>query len=324
MAGSIKLIKRRIKSIASTAKMTRAMQMIATVGMRKAVNQEREAVPFAAETIHFLNHFAAYADKHHLDTPYLQNKPVERVLAVVVASNRGLCGSFHAQLEKEIRQFINEPARLINYPFDSATAAEKKMNFHPEFDWIILGKKGENIIKHLGQQNIVASYTQLSENVDHQELKSVFQLIQTEYLSGKYQRVIIFYTQYVNTLKQVPLMRQILPISLPEIHRLSDSWASNVKNYQAETATPDFNYTIEPSITALLDNIVLLLIRTMIYHCLLESKASVESARMLAMKNATDAASDIKDELTLAYNQLRQSKITNEIAEISAGSAALE
>ncbi len=323
MAGSIKLIKRRLRSIDSTAKLTKAMQMIATVNMRKAVSQARLATPFASETIGFLTRFAKFIEKNKVTHPLLQEQPVNRVLALVVTSNRGLCGSFHTQLEKKIRQLVAQPEQLLHYPFDEINPQDK--NIHPkiEFDWIVVGRKGEKMVRHLNQP-IIASFSRLNEDVDHHELSAIVNLVKTEFASGKYQKVVIFYTQYVNTLRQVPLMRQLLPISRREIRRISDSFAENSPLFTTASPDQDLDYLIEPNQDELLANIFLLIVKMIIYHAVIESKASVESARMLAMKNATDAASEMKDILTLTYNQLRQSKITQEIAEISAGRAALE
>lgn len=322
MAGSIKLIKRRIRSIASTAKLTKAMQMIATASMRKAVEQSRLAMPFATETINFLQHFASYIEKNNIEHPYLQQKELKTVLGVVITSNRGLCGSYHSSLEKKIRQVVNNPAVVITYPLDEATQEQIDSKPDINFEWLVVGRKGERMIRKLNQP-IIASFNKLNENVDLAELNSVFNLIVDAYNSGKYQKVIVFYTEHVNSLKQVPSVGQLLPISRPQVQQVADDWALNFKDFAPNTlATTD--YCIEPGLSSLMDTISLLLLKSLLYYFVLESKAAVESARMIAMKNASDAAFEMEQVLTLAYNQLRQSKITNEIAEISAGRAALE
>ncbi len=322
MAGSIKLIKRRIRSVKNTAKLTKAMQMIATVNMRKAVNQSHLARPFAAETISFLSTFSHFIKKNQIVHPFVQEKPLKKVLGVVITSNRGLCGSFHTQLEKKIRQVISKPEILIRYPFDQLNSEDKRSHIEVDFEWLVMGKKGEKMIRRLDQP-IIASFNQLNEDVKHSELNAIFKVIKEAFYSGKYQKVVIFYTQYINTLKQVPMMRQVLPLSEQEIQRISDEWEVNLDNFAPKTKQKT-NYMIEPGRTELVEVIFLLLIKMILYYAVLESKASVESARMFAMKNATDAANDMGEILTLTYNQLRQSKITQEIAEISAGRAALE
>ena len=322
MAGSIKLIKRRIRSIASTAKLTKAMQMIAAANMRKAVYQTRLAKPFATESITFLNRFSRYIAQNKLSHPYLEEKPLQRVLGVVITSNRGLCGNYHSQLEKKILQVVNNPATLIEYPLDTVGPQGAKHQGQIEFEWLVLGRKGERIIRRLDQP-IITSFTTLNEKVDEKELGVVYQMIKDAFDSGKYQKVIVFYTQHINSLRQEPSVGQLLPISTQEIQRVVDSWQINFNDFTPRSTTHT-NYLIEPGRGALLDTISLLLLKTLLYYFVLESKASVESARMMAMKNASDSATEMGQLLTLAYNQLRQSKITNEIAEISAGRAALE
>ncbi len=329
MAGSIKLIKRRIKSIESTRKLTKAMQMIAAVNMRKAVTKTQAAQPFVMETLSLLDHFAKYIEKQQINHPYLKEKPLEKVLGVIITSNRGLCGSFHSQLEKKVKQIVKEPQMILTYPFDEMSAAEKENKQKIDFEWLVIGKKGERIVKKL-DQNVIACFNQLNEKLDSNELEVIFKMIVDEFATGKYQKVIIFYTRYINALVQKPLMRQLLPISTPEVARVVDEWNLMQKNevykfnQDEEKSKKATNFLVEPSNSALITTVFRLLLKTTLYHCVLTSKASVESARMVAMKNATDAAGDMKDILQLAYNQLRQSKITNEIAEISAGRAALE
>jgi F-type H+-transporting ATPase subunit gamma len=239
----------------------------------------------------------------------------------VITSNRGLCGSFHSQLEKKIHQVIDEPANLLAYPLDRATQAERRQAGEIDFEWIVMGRKGEKIVRRLDHP-ILASFDKLNENTDPGELGAVFQVIRDAFDTGKFQKVVIFYTQYVNSMVQVPMVGQLLPIANEEIQRLSDQWAEHVPGF-AERTTDKVNYLIEPNREALIDVIFKLLLKSLLYYYVLESKASVESARMMAMKNATDAAMEMEQILTLAYNQLRQNKITNEIAEISAGRAAL-
>ncbi len=330
MAGSIKLIKRRIKSIDSTCKLTKAMQMIAAVNMRKAVAGTQAAQPFVIQTMALLDHFSQYMTKQQLAHPYLNEKPLKRVLGVVITSNRGLCGSFHTQLEKKIKEVVKQPNVLLSYPFDELSDEEKKHEGTIDFDWIVIGKKGERMVKKL-DQNVVASFNQLNEKINSAELDVIFRMIETEFATGKYQKVIIFYTRYVNAVVQKPVMRQLLPIVPAEVARVVDEWNGMQKHEETKLTTlaqseskKNTDFLVEPDNKALMQAVFKLLLKTILYHCVLTSKASVESARMMAMKNATDAAADMREILLLTYNQLRQSKITNEIAEISAGRAALE
>lgn len=322
MAGSIKHIKRRLKSVSSTAKLTRAMQMIATVKMRQAVQQSRHAVPFASETVTFLTRFAHYMTQNPMNHPYLNHhQEVKKVLGVVFAANRGMCGSFHSLLEKKIGQVVREPARILHHPFDSSAYAKVKVS-QLDYDWVVIGKKGEQIIRRLGHR-VIASFTKVSDSITASELDALFKTIKDAFDTLEYQKVVIFYTEYVSTLKQVPMLRQLLPISQEEVKRIADDWKLNLHTFEPRD-TNKTNYLIEPNRLQLVEMISLLLLKMTLYHALVQTKASVESARMMAMKNATDAANEMHQVLNLVYNQLRQSKITSEIAEISAGRAALE
>ncbi len=154
-------------------------------------------------------------------------------------------------------------------------------------------------------------------------------MIEDEFATGKYQKVVIFFTRYLSTMVQKPVMRQLLPISRDEVARVMDEWNQMQTQQESKIVRENLpekrvKFEVEPDDAALMSAVFKLLLKTTLHHCVLTSKASVESARMLAMKNATDAAGEMKEVLTLNYNQLRQSKITNEIAEISAGRAALE
>ncbi len=302
------------------------MQMIAAVNMRKAVQMTQDAKPFVSQTLALLNHFSRHIQKQSISHPYLQEKTLERILGIVIASNRGLCGSFHSQLEKKIKQIVQQPQALLTYPFDKLSEEEKAQKLPVEFDWLVIGKKGERMIKKLGH-HIIASFDQLNEKVDSTEIDIIFKMMIDEFNTGKYQKVVVFYTRYLSPLVQKPVLRQLLPISPTEVDRVVDEWNLGEKK-ETEKLTiagadklSGIDFLVEPNDNALMETVFRLLLKTSLYHCVITSKASVESARMLAMKNATDAAGEMGEILLLTYNRLRQGKITNEIAEITAGCA---
>lgn len=318
MANSIKQLKRRLRSVASTAKLTRAMQMIATVKMRQAVSQSRQAMTFANETVTFLTRFAHYIKQNPMNHPYLkESSETKKVLGVVFAANRGMCGSFHSLLEKKIRQVVDNPTE-----FATAGGKGKAQSGPIDYAWIVIGRKGEQMVRRLGHP-VIASFTKVSDQIEMSELDALFKTVKDAFATGEYQKVLIFYTEYISTSKQIPMMRQLLPISQDEVDKLVHDWQLNLNSFEPRD-TNKTNYLIEPNRPLLIEMISLLLLKMILYHALVQTKASVESARMMAMKNATDAAEEMKEVLNLVYNQLRQSKITSEIAEISAGRAALE
>ncbi|MDR0462653.1 MAG: ATP synthase F1 subunit gamma [Pseudomonadales bacterium] len=300
------LIKRRIKSVTATSKLTKAMQMIAAVNMKRAVKNAIASRPFTHATWKVLYQISDNLDFSKYKHPYLELREGNKALIVIMASNRGLCGAFHANLEKNIRQTIE---------------LNKEHGLDFDYSAIVIGKKGENIAKKLGIP-MVASFTHLENRIADTDVNAIFKVVSEEYLEGNFDRVILFYTDHINTMIQIPHARQLLPI-VPEdlIETIKEIPG---KKMDFENRHQKIEYKAEPDFTAVLDSALPLLIRAIIYHALLESKASAESARMIAMKNASESAIEMKDSLTLAFNQIRQGKITAEIAEIAASKAALE
>ncbi|MDQ1284462.1 MAG: F-type H+-transporting ATPase subunit gamma, partial [Patescibacteria group bacterium] len=189
-----------------------------------------------------------------------------------------------------------------------------------KIDFITIGKKGESVIRKLGKE-IVATFPELTYLPKIEAVRAVAKVAIDDYIAKKYDKVVVAYTDYVSAVIQQPKIRQILPISKIDIEKMIAD--IDVHAQELGIKEPKMEYKIEPSPAEVLEYILPRLIEMQIYHAILESNASKESARMLAMRNATDAAGEMADNLTLMYNQIRQSKITQEIAEISAGAAAL-
>jgi F-type H+-transporting ATPase subunit gamma len=190
-----------------------------------------------------------------------------------------------------------------------------------KIDFITIGKKGEAMVRRLDKE-IVATFPELTYLPKIEDVRAVAKIVIADYLEKKYDKVAIIYTDFVSAINQQTKIRQILPVSKVDIEKQIAEMDSAAKEYGLKE--PEIEYKIEPSPKELLEYIFPRLIEMQIYHAILESNASKESSRMLAMRNATDAAGEMADGLTLAYNQLRQAKITQEIAEISAGKATLE
>jgi len=190
-----------------------------------------------------------------------------------------------------------------------------------KIDFITIGKKSENLVKKLGK-NIIATFSKLTYLPSVEDIRPVIKIIQDEYVAKNYDKVVIVYTDYVSSLVQQTKIRQLLPISKVDLEKQIAEMDNLAKEYGIDE--PKLEYKVEPSPEQVLTHIIPRLIEMQVYHAILESNASKESARMLAMRNATDAADDMVGDLTFAYNQIRQMKITQEIAEISAGRAALE
>ena len=289
-------IKARIKGVKSTGKITRAMEMISAVKMRKAAHSVQAIRPYAEAALHVLGQLEhAMGRESH---PLLAERPIARELYVVITSNRGLCGAFNAQVMKRLRQALSEDRGR-------------------EASFITIGKKGENSLRRMGG-NIIASFPDVLAAPDALSMRPITRVIMEEFMAARVDRVVMIYTDYVSVMVQDVKLRALLPVRLKDSKRTLNEIPGEVTE-EAEQA----EYTIEPSAESVLTTMIPKLIEMELYHALLESNASQESARMLAMRNATEAAKDMAEDYTLMYNQLRQQKITQEIAELSAGMAAV-
>lgn len=319
MANNTKEIRRRIKSVASTKKITRAMEMVSAAKMRRAVASVLAIRPYAHSAWSVLTNLARAFETH--GKGLLEVREVKSVLMITINSNRGLCGSFNAQVVRKIKEELANPERLKVNRIGDKKIKSKVKDSELKIDFVTIGKKGEGIIKKLGRE-IVASFPELTYVPGIESVRAVSKIAMDEYLAKKYDKVVVVYTDYVSAIVQQPKIRQILPISKVDIEKQIAEMDSAAQEFGLKK--PVLEYKIEPSPKEVLEYIFPRLIEMQIYHAILESNASKESARMLAMRNATDAAGEMVTDLTLAYNQIRQMKITQEIAEISAGRAALE
>lgn len=319
MASSLD-IKRRIRSINSTKKITRAMEMVSAAKMRRAVSSVLGVRGYAHSAWHILTNLAR-AFENYQGSPFLEVRPVQRVLAVIVSSDRGLCGSFNTQIAKMVRDELAHPEKLMtNARGKKKLPAQGGSASGGAVDFITVGKKGEAMVRKLHREVVAAfpSGTQFSVLGDSAPLARI---VIEEYSAKRYDKVVVFYTDYVSAVTQQTKMRQILPISKLDIEQQIAEMDILAKEYQVEDYAME--YKVEPSPLELLEYILPKLIAMQLFHAVLESQASEHAARMVAMRNATDAAAEMSGDLTLMYNQIRQGKITQEIAEISAGSAAL-
>ncbi len=303
------------------------MEMVAASKMRKSVAAVLAIRPYAQTAWNVLTNLSRALKE--TENELLSVRPVKKILAIVVTSNRGLCGSFNTQIMKKVQEQIKNPEKLLinrseklKYkiaPQQKHSSVENYENLDIEF--ITVGKKGESAIKRLGKK-IIASFPDLVYLPTIEAVRPLSGIVIGEYVKASYDKVVIFYTDFVSVIRQETKVRQILPISKTDIEKQITEMAPGESSESSKKIPVE--YKIEPSPELVLANIFPRLIEMQIYHALLESNASKESARMMAMRNATEAASEMADELTFIYNQIRQMKITQEIAEISAGRAAIE
>lgn len=298
--------------------------MVSAAKMRKAVNNVLAIRTYAHNAWHILTNLAeAFKSQNGL----LEIREVNSMLAILITSNRGLCGSFNSQMAKKIKDELANPERLMvnrikkNHPVKSPQSGVGKAEFNrARIDFITVGKKGDALLRRM-QQNTIAAFPNLNYSPTIEDVRPLVKIITSEYLNKKYDKVVVFYTDYVSTINQKTKVRQLLPISKVDLEKQIAEMDTLAKEHGVQE--PIIEYKVEPSPQEVLEYIIPRLIEMQVYHAILESNASKESARMLAMRNATEAAGEMAEDLTFIFNQIRQMKITQEIAEISAGRAAL-
>ncbi len=296
------------------------MEMVSAVKMRKSIASVLAVRPYARSAWNVLANLSQALEKYQ--EGLLATREVKRVLVVLISSNRGLCGSFNAQVVKKVKKELENPEKLFINRFGvKKLSAQKEFAVKENIDFIAIGKKGENFVRRMNGK-IIATFPDLAYLPTIESVRPLVKLIIEDYLAKKYDKVVVVYTDYVSTVHQEAKIRQLLPISKIDIEKQIAEMDILAKEYGLNE--PKNEYKIEPNAEKVLESLIPRLIEMQAYHAILESNASKESARMMAMKNATEAAGEMADDLTFAYNQIRQMKITQEIAEISAGRAALE
>lgn len=312
-------LKRRIKSIGNTKKITRVMEMVAASKMRRAVSAVLAIRPYAHSAWSVLGNLGRAFENYEL--PLIEAREVRKILIVLVSSNRGLCGGFNSQLARKVMEQVKKPGKLkINRAGDRRIESSVP-DSDIEIDFATVGKKGASAIRKAGK-NIIATFDDLAYLPKSEDVRPLAQLVIDEYAAKKYDKVVVAFTDYVSAVVQQPKFRQILPISKVDIEKqLADI---DMLADEVGLEEPPMEYKVEPDVKKVLTEILPRLVEMQIYYAIMESNASKESARMVAMRNATDAATDMVSNLTLIFNQMRQAGITQEIAEISAGRAALE
>ena len=319
MAGSLD-IKRRIKSVRNTKKITKAMELVSASKMKRAVASAVSSRPYAHESWALLEALSSSSENTH---ELFSNNGKDNTLVVLITSNRGLCGAYNAQIIRKVLQMIKAEG-ADNRSTEGADKRSTKgsdeggKNVSNDISFIAVGKKGENALRRLGK-NIVASFLEIPENATLREVLPIGNLLISEFKEGKYGKVVVAYTDFFNPLVQKPILRQLLPVSMSEV-RESVEHLGGVHEEKSEMA---LSYTFEPGYDVLMSSLVEKLTRSQVYQMLLESSASEQSSRMMAMKNASEAAGEMIDDLTLAFNKARQAAITKEISEISAGMASV-
>ena len=281
----IRKVKRRIKGVQNIAKITRAMEMIAASKMRKAQERGLAGRPYSEKIEQVIADLAALPDIG-LQHPLLQRRPVERIAVVHITPDRGLCGGLNANLNRRLGSFVLEQKNPVNV--------------------IAVGRKGRDFAVRAGC-NMHAEFIQLGDQPSFLDTLGISHIVIDEYTKGSIDMVYVSYAGFISTLAQKPVMKQLLPVEPAVIPK-----AENV------------DYIYEPGAEAVLGGLLPRFVEMEIYHAILEAIASEQSARMVAMRNATDSANELIGDLTLLYNKARQEAITKELLDITGGVIALE
>lgn len=321
MAGNSKEIQRRIKSIGNTRKITRAMEMVSASKMKKEIKRVLQVREYARASWGVLTNLSKAFGR--LSHGLLEVREVKRVLVVLITSNRGLCGAYNAQIIRKITQQVENPKLLKINRIGKEKIGSTTKDEDLEFDYVAVGKKGFNYLATRGK-NVVADFEEFNYSPSMEDVRALARIVIDDYVDGKYDKVVVAYTDFKNTAVQEPKLRQLLPMSKLDLEKQIEEMNQEGDVKDLRDTEKIIDYKIEPEPIEVLKKLLPRLVEVQLYHAILESNASKESARMLAMKNASDAAFDMMEELQYSYNQIRQTGITQEIAEISAGRAALE
>ena len=318
MAVNAKAVKQRIKSAKNTKKITNAMELVSAAKMRKAV-EAAENTRLYATLARELLHRLAFLDEPNY--PLLELRPVKKVLVVVMSSNRGLCGGFNANVFKHTKAVLENTKRLGEHRV-AENRDVPEFTTDIEIDILGVGKKSAWFAKKHGY-NLPAVFDDLHEKPQIEDILSVSDMAIRGYIDKTYDKVLVSYTHYISGLSQEVKVRQVLPVSPHDLEKMGNELPSGKgESLTADTAEIE-RYLFEPDLETIIETILPKLVEVQLYQAILESTASEHSSRMVAMKNASDNAGDLIEDLTREYNKARQAAITQEIAEIAGGAAAL-
>jgi len=293
---SLKDIRGRIGSVRNIAQITRAMEMVAASRMKRAQDSILAARPYADELEDALGRVAGAAGLDEEVDPLLASRPVRRAAIIVITTDRGLAGSLNANATRSVLRWV------------ARRASGENGDAPVEVEAITVGRKGRDALRRSGVP-IAAHFAQLGDKPAFSDVTPIARLVTEDFLSGKYDEIDIAYSTFVSTLSQKPEIDIILPVVRPEI--------------ADETQRTNDEYLFEPSPEAVLSRLLPHYVAINIYRAVLENNASEQSARMIAMRNSTENANELIDDLTLVYNKTRQATITREMIEIASGAEAL-
>ena len=284
-----KEIRGKIKSVENTKKITKAMEMVAASKMRKAQDRMLAARPYSEKIRNIAAHLGE-ANPEYVH-PFMQVNDAKKVGVIVVTTDKGLCGGMNTNVLRVVTNKLRELQ-------DAGVATEA----------VAIGGKGLGFLNRVGAK-VVSHATGLGDTPHLDKLIGPVKVLLDQYAEGKLSAVYLSYTKFINTMKQESVVEQLLPLSSEKM--------------QAEKTGASWEYIYEPDPQSVIDELLLRYVESLVYQAVAENMASEQSARMVAMKAATDNAGNVINELKLVYNKTRQAAITTELSEIVAGAAAV-
>src|SRR6266705_424392 len=294
---STREIRRRIRSVKNIAQVTRTMQMVASSKMRRAQERVQQSRPYSEQLRELVSRLARVTSEDvGEEIALLKQRPVRRIGFVVITPDRGLCGALPSNINRKA----------------AGTAIEEQRRFaeqgeRPAVDYVAVGRKGRDFILR-SQLHLIAEFTNYGDKPSLLDASAIAQVAVEAFLNGEVDVVYLVYAKFINTVNQQPTAIQLLPVQPPT-------------EQDGESRTVEYIY--EPDAASIYEALLPRYVNVQVYQALLETIASFYSAQMVAMKNATDNANDLVEDLTLAYNKARQASITTQILEVVSGAGAL-
>ena len=285
----------RIRSVKNIAQVTRALQAVSASKVQKAMQAMYRTRPYATKAWQVLTHIAKQPGRASLHPLLVERDQVSKTLVVLITGDRGLAGAYNANIVRFTLKQFSEYAYPVEY--------------------ITIGRKGRDMMIRRSQE-ILAEYSDLPAAPEFADVSAIGRQAVDEFLSGKVDEVYLIYTDFVNMVKQIPTIKKLLPLQV-------ETGEGRVEAFGQHKEGPEATYTYEPDQEKILDNIVPRFTALQVYQAVMESLASEHAARMVAMKNATENATELSESLQLEYNKARQQTITSEMLDIAGGAEAL-
>lgn len=285
----------RIRSVENIAQVTRALQAVSASRVQRAIDALMSTRPYATKAWQVLTHIAAQPGRESLHPLLVERPNIKSVIVVMISGDRGLAGPYYTNLMRFTLTYIKKYEMPVRF--------------------IAVGRKGRDLLYRRGQQ-IMADFSNLPAQPSFGDVSAIGRLAVDEFLEGNADEVQLFYTDFVNMMNQKPTRKKLLPLEL------SEETEERVQVYE-RIISQNATYIYEPGQTEILDEIIPRFTALQVYQAVLEALASEHAARMVAMKNATDNATELAEALQLEYNKARQQSITNEMLDIVGGAEAL-